>query len=119
MDRHYALDHDWRHEVTAVGEHRVGPRHLQRRRAAGAQRQRQVVGLLRGVGAEARRQIEARLARLGDEKAEAETAQSGTGAQAADFADLGRRLAHIAAETQAHEERWLELQTSLEALRDG
>ena len=88
MDRHYALDHDWRHEVTAVGEHRVGPRHLQRRRAAGAQRQRQVVGLLRGVGAEARRQIEA-------------------------------RLAHIAAETQAHEERWLELQTSLEALRDG
>ena len=64
-------------------------------------------------------QIEARLARLAAEKSEAEAALSGTGAADADFAELGRRLAHIGAETQALEERWLELQEALEALRGG
>ncbi len=62
-------------------------------------------------------QIEGRLARLGEEKIEVERALSGVGGPTADFAELGRRLAHIGAETQALEERWLELQSSLEALR--
>ncbi|MBN8508834.1 MAG: ABC transporter, partial [Burkholderiales bacterium] len=63
-------------------------------------------------------QVEARLARLGAEKAEAEAALSSPDAGPDDYADLGRRLAHIGAETQALEERWLELQEALEALRD-
>jgi hypothetical protein len=37
------------HAPAAVGQHRIGLRHLQRRHAAGAQRQRQVVGLFRRV----------------------------------------------------------------------
>jgi ATP-binding cassette subfamily F protein 3 len=34
-----------------------------------------------------------------------------------DFAELGRRLAHVNAEVAMLEERWLEAQTELEALQ--
>jgi len=61
--------------------------------------------------------IDDRLARLGQEKAEVETLLSQPGAQADDFAEYGRRLAHVQAETAMLEERWLQLQTELEALQ--
>ncbi len=60
-------------------------------------------------------QIDGRLARLAAEKTEVETALS-SHADGTDFAELGRRLAHIGAETAMLEERWLELQTRLEAI---
>jgi len=61
-------------------------------------------------------QVDTRLARLAQEKSKLEAALAGTAP--ADFAELGRNLAHISAEMQALEERWLELQESLEALGD-
>ena len=48
------------------------------------------------------------------EKAEVEAALSDPAST--DFAELGRRLAHIGAETAMLEERWLELQTQLETM---
>ena len=64
-------------------------------------------------------QLDARLARLAQEKAEVEAALSATGAVPEDYAELGRRLAHIGAETHLLEERWLELQAEIEALDAG
>jgi ATP-binding cassette subfamily F protein 3 len=61
-------------------------------------------------------QIDTRLARLGDERREAETALSTHGINGADIADAGRRLNHIAAEVAMLEERWLEVSAELEAL---
>jgi ATP-binding cassette subfamily F protein 3 len=61
--------------------------------------------------------IDDRLARLGQEKTEVETLLSQPGAQADDFAEFGRRLAHVQAETAMLEERWLQLQSELEALQ--
>jgi len=61
-------------------------------------------------------QIDARLARLALEKSEVEAALADVSAQPDDFAELGRRLAHVAAETHGLEERWLALQVELEAI---
>jgi len=61
-------------------------------------------------------QLDTRLAKLAQEKTEVETALSASGTAPEDFAELGWRLAHIGAETHMLEERWLELQTELEAL---
>ena len=61
-------------------------------------------------------QLDTRLAKLAQEKTEVEAALSASGTAPEDFAELGRRLAHIGAETHMLEERWLELQTELEAL---
>jgi ATP-binding cassette subfamily F protein 3 len=58
--------------------------------------------------------IEARLAALEAERAECEAAMAAPAAS--DFAELGRRLAHVQAETAMLEERWLEVQGELEAL---
>ncbi|MCC7458144.1 MAG: ATP-binding cassette domain-containing protein [Nitrospira sp.] len=64
-------------------------------------------------------QIDARLDKLGAEKAELEGALV-AGTIAADaMADTGRRLNHIAAETAMLEERWLELQEQIEAIGAG
>ena len=60
-------------------------------------------------------QIEARLDKLGAEKSQVEAALSGSASSATDFAELGRRLAHVGAEVQTLEERWLELHEALEA----
>jgi ATP-binding cassette subfamily F protein 3 len=60
-------------------------------------------------------QLDTRLAKLAQEKTEVEAALSASGTAPEDFAELGRRLAHIGAETHMLEERWLELQTELEA----
>ena len=64
-------------------------------------------------------QVDARLARLVAEKAEVEAALAGAATKADDFAELGRRLAHIAAETHLLEERWLALHAELDALGTG
>ena len=61
--------------------------------------------------------IDARLAKLASEKAEIEAALSRPDANAEAYAELGRRLAHAAAEVAALEERWIELQTELETLQ--
>ncbi len=61
-------------------------------------------------------QAEARLARLAAEKAEVEAALAAPDTAPDGYADLGRRLAHIGAETHVLEERWLTLQAELEAL---
>jgi ATP-binding cassette subfamily F protein 3 len=61
--------------------------------------------------------IDDRLARLATEKTEVEALLSKPGTPADDYAELGRRLAHVAAETTMLEERWLALHTELEALQ--
>jgi ATP-binding cassette subfamily F protein 3 len=60
--------------------------------------------------------IESRLATLSAEKAEVESLVSAPRTPASEFAELGRRLHHVAAETAMLEERWLELQGELESL---
>jgi ATP-binding cassette subfamily F protein 3 len=64
-------------------------------------------------------QIDARLEKLGGEKAELEAALVAGGLIGNDLADAGRRLNHIAAETAMLEERWLELQGEIEAITAG
>ena len=58
--------------------------------------------------------IDDRLARLAAEKREIE---AGLASPSGDYAELGRRLAHAAAEVAMLEERWLEVQTELEGLQ--
>jgi ATP-binding cassette subfamily F protein 3 len=58
--------------------------------------------------------IDARLEKLGAEKAEVESALADPAS--GDYAELGRRLAHVGAEIAMLEERWLEVQTQLEAM---
>jgi ATP-binding cassette, subfamily F, member 3 len=64
-------------------------------------------------------QIDARLVRLAAERSKAETALADATATPDDYAELGRRLAHIGAEIHVLEERWLSLQAELEALAGG
>jgi ATP-binding cassette, subfamily F, member 3 len=59
-------------------------------------------------------QIDARLEKLAAEKREVEALLAAP--DASDYADLGRRLAFVHAETAMLEERWLELQAQLEAM---
>ncbi|MBK6472562.1 MAG: ATP-binding cassette domain-containing protein [Betaproteobacteria bacterium] len=63
--------------------------------------------------------IDERLARLGKERADIEAALSRPDASADDYAELGRRLAHVAAEVAMLEERWIEAQTELEAMQSA
>jgi ATP-binding cassette subfamily F protein 3 len=64
-------------------------------------------------------QIDARLEKLGAEKAELEGALVGGNVAPDAMAETGRRLNHIAAETAMLEERWLELHAEIEALATG
>jgi ATP-binding cassette subfamily F protein 3 len=61
--------------------------------------------------------IDDRLPALAAEKARLEARLAAPGASAEAYADLGRDLAHVAAETAMLEERWLELQAELEGLK--
>ncbi len=63
--------------------------------------------------------IDARLEALAGERAELEAQLSGGNLPAAQIAEAGRRLNHVAAEVAMLEERWLELQTEIEALGSG
>jgi ATP-binding cassette, subfamily F, member 3 len=60
--------------------------------------------------------IDERMARLNGEKAEVEKQLTNPSAGGDDYAELGRRLAHVSAEIHMLEERWLAAQTELEAL---
>jgi ATP-binding cassette subfamily F protein 3 len=64
-------------------------------------------------------QIDAKLPALAAEQAEIEQRLARGKLPGGEIADLGRRLNHIAAEVAMLEERWLELQTELEALQAG
>ena len=61
-------------------------------------------------------QIDARLPKLAAERAELEAMLAAGKRPGADMADLGRRLNHAVAEVAVLEERWLELQSELEAM---
>ena len=61
-------------------------------------------------------QIDGRLEKLAGERAELENALASGTLPGAEIAEHGRRLNHIAAETAMLEERWLELQTEIEAI---
>jgi len=61
-------------------------------------------------------QIDTRLDRLGAERAELESQLATATMAGPEIADAGRRLNHIAAEVAMLEERWLELQSEIEAL---
>jgi len=61
--------------------------------------------------------IDGRLAALAGERAEVERLLAAPATRREDFAELGRRLAHVQAEIAMLEERWLALQTELEGLQ--
>ena len=61
------------------------------------------------------KRIDERMAKLAAEKTEVESRLAAPGAAPAAFAELGRQLAHASAEIAMLENRWLELQTELEA----
>ena len=86
-------------------------------RKAGKQARARLAEATRPLRVELQR-IEDRLQKLSAEKAEVE-ASLAAGGKSEDFAELGRRLAHVAAETAMLEERWLEIQAELEAAQAG
>ncbi len=61
-------------------------------------------------------QIDARMALLGSERNQLEARLAGGKLSAADIAEAGRRLNHIGAELAQLEERWLALQSEIEAI---
>ena len=61
-------------------------------------------------------QLDQRLAKLAAEQAATEAALAAAALAPAAIAEAGRQLAHIGAEVAMLEERWLELQTALEAM---
>jgi ATP-binding cassette subfamily F protein 3 len=61
-------------------------------------------------------QIDGRLEKLSAEKAEIEATLATGTLPGPQIADAGRRLAHVGAEVQMLEERWLELQATIEAM---
>jgi ATP-binding cassette subfamily F protein 3 len=61
-------------------------------------------------------QIDARLPKLAAERADIEAQLAAGKRPGGEMAELGRRLNHVAAEVTLLEERWLELQTELEAI---
>jgi ATP-binding cassette, subfamily F, member 3 len=84
-------------------------------RKAAAQARAKLADLTRPLRTEIQ-QIDKRLEKLGAEKAEVEAQLAGPGLAGEQFAELGRRLAHVQAEVSMLEERWLELQTEIETL---
>jgi len=61
--------------------------------------------------------LDERLARLAAEHAQVQALLASDQTRSEDYAELGRRLAHIDAEVQQREERWLQAQAELEALQ--
>ena len=64
-------------------------------------------------------QIDARLEKLGAEKAGLEGALVNGAVPGHDMAEHGRRLNHIAAETAMLEERWLDPHAQIESISTG
>jgi len=65
------------------------------------------------------KQVDDRLSRLAAEKAEVEARLASPNLEATAYAEHGRNLAFIQAETARLEERWLELQGEIEAIEAG
>ena len=84
-------------------------------RKQAAQARAQVANRTRPLRLEVQ-QIDGRLEKLAGERAELENALASGTLPGAEIAEHGRRLNHIAAETAMLEERWLELQTEIEAI---
>jgi ATP-binding cassette subfamily F protein 3 len=80
-----------------------------------AQSRAQLANRTRPLRTEIQR-IDAKLEKLGAEKAELETALVAGTLTGADLAEAGRRLNYNAAETALLEERWLELQAQIETM---
>jgi ATP-binding cassette subfamily F protein 3 len=89
--------------------------HSREDRKAAAQARAKLADLTRPLRNE-QGQIDKRLEKLGREKAEVEALLATPGLSGEQFADHGRRLAHIQAELAMQEERWLELGEEIEAL---
>jgi ATP-binding cassette subfamily F protein 3 len=87
-------------------------------RKQAAHNRSQVAALTRPLRTEVQ-QIDARLAKLGAEKAEIEATMATGRLAGPEIADAGRRLAHVGAEIAVLEERWLELNERIEALQSG
>jgi ATP-binding cassette subfamily F protein 3 len=84
-------------------------------RKQAAQARAQVANRTRPLRLEVQ-QIDGRLEKLAAERADLENALASGTLPGAEIAEHGRRLNHIAAETAMLEERWLELQTEIEAI---
>jgi ATP-binding cassette, subfamily F, member 3 len=85
-------------------------------RKQSAQQRSQVATQTRPLRIEVQ-QIDARMEKLGAEKAELEASMAGGRLAGSAIADAGRRLAHVGAEVARLEERWLELTERIEALQ--
>ncbi len=83
-----------------------------------AQTRSQLANLTRPLRMEIQ-QIDARMEKLGAERAALEQQLTAGKRPAGEIADTGRRLNHIAAEVGQLEERWLQLQSELEAMQAG
>ena len=84
-------------------------------RKQSAQSRSQAANRSRPLRAEVQ-QIDTRMESLGDERKKLEAQLAGGKLAGADIAENGRRLNHIAAELATLEERWLALQTEIEAI---
>ena len=89
--------------------------HSREDRKAAAQARAKLADLTRPLRNE-QAQIDKRLEKLGGEKTEVEALLATPGLSGEQFAEHGRRLAHIQAELAMLEERWLELGEEIEAL---
>jgi len=87
-------------------------------RKQGAQARSQLANLTRPLRMELQ-QIDQRMEKLATEKGALEQALAAGKRPAAEIADTGRRLNHIAAEVALLEERWLQLQSELETMQAG
>ena len=110
--------------ATAPGHKGAGTRpqagagHGRDDRKQGAQTRSQLANLTRPLRVEIQ-QIDGRMEKLAAERAALEQ-QLATGKRpASEIAETGRRLNHIAAEVGQLEERWLQLQSELEAMQAG
>ncbi len=90
------------------------PAHRDDRKQA-AQTRSQIANRTRPLRQEVQ-QIDARMAKLGSERLELETLLAAGKRPGSEMAEAGRRLNHIAAEVAMLEERWLELNTEIEAI---
>jgi ATP-binding cassette, subfamily F, member 3 len=100
-------------QKTAAPAPDAGNRRDDRKQAA--QARAQVANRTRPLRLEVQ-QIDARLEKLSAERTELEAALATGTLPGTEIAEHGRRLNHIAAETAMLEERWLELQTEIEAI---
>ena len=92
------------------------PRQARDDRQSGKQARARLADQTRPLRVEIQR-LDERLLRLHTERTEVESQLAASGTKPEDFAELGRRLAHVNAEVSMLEERWLEVQAALEGLQ--